>query len=63
MVCSKGGDCLARYLVRMEEMLESVKIIDQAIENLPPGPVNSDVEAVRFVDVTDELGLDFDDLE
>src|SRR5881227_2722810 len=44
VVCAKGGDCLARYLVRMEEMLESVKIIHQAVENLPPGPVNADVE-------------------
>ncbi len=40
IVCSKGGDCLARYLVRMDEMLESVKIIHAAIENLPAGPVN-----------------------
>ncbi|MEN6405985.1 MAG: NADH dehydrogenase (quinone) subunit D [Thermoguttaceae bacterium] len=38
--CADEGDCLARYLVRMEEMRESVKIIHQAIENLPSGPVN-----------------------
>ncbi len=44
VVCAKSGDCYARYLVRMEEMLESLKIIDQAIENLPTGPVNVDVE-------------------
>jgi NADH-quinone oxidoreductase subunit D len=44
VVCSHGCDCLARYLVRMEEMLESTKIIHQAIENLPSGPVNADVE-------------------
>src|SRR5690606_5909983 len=31
--------CFARYFVRMEEMKESLKIIEQAIENLPPGPV------------------------
>src|SRR5712671_2592524 len=35
VVCSHGGDCYARYLVRMEEMRESVKIIHQAIENIP----------------------------
>ncbi len=43
VICSKGGDCYARYLVRMQEMLESVKIIEQAIENIPAGPVNLDV--------------------
>jgi NADH-quinone oxidoreductase subunit D len=40
VICSKGGDCLARYLVRMSEMLESINIIHAAIENLPSGPVN-----------------------
>ena len=40
MVCAKGGDCYSRYLVRMDEMLESVKIVAAAIENLPSGPVN-----------------------
>ena len=40
MVCAKGGDCYSRYLVRMDEMLESAKIIHAAIENLPSGPVN-----------------------
>ena len=43
VVCATSGDCYARYLVRMEEMLESLKIIHQAIENLPGGPVNLDV--------------------
>jgi NADH-quinone oxidoreductase subunit D len=43
VICAAAGDCLARYLVRMEEMLESIKIIEQAVENLPPGPVNVDV--------------------
>lgn len=45
VICSKAGDCLARYLVRMDEMLESIKIIHQAIENLPSGPVNVDVNS------------------
>ena len=40
VVCSHGGDCLARYLVRMDEMAESMKIIAAAVENLPSGPVN-----------------------
>ncbi len=41
--CSQGSDCFARYLVRMAEMRESLKIVAQAIENLPPGPVNVDI--------------------
>jgi NADH-quinone oxidoreductase subunit D len=40
IVCAKGGDCFSRYLVRMDEMLESVNIIKAAIENLPSCPVN-----------------------
>ncbi len=37
--CSKAGDCYARFQVRMMEMLESIKIINQAVENLPSGPI------------------------
>ncbi|MBX3442441.1 MAG: NADH dehydrogenase (quinone) subunit D [Planctomyces sp.] len=44
VVCSQGGDCYARYLVRMQEMLESVKILQQAIENIPAGPINIALE-------------------
>ena len=42
--CATAGDCLARYLVRMAEMRESLKIITQAIENLPSGPVNVGID-------------------
>ncbi len=45
VICATAGDCYARYLVRMEEMLESLKIIHQLIENLPSGPVNVDVDS------------------
>lgn len=38
--CAKAGDCFARYYVRMAEMRESLKIVEQAIENLPSGPVD-----------------------
>jgi NADH-quinone oxidoreductase subunit D len=41
--CATGGDVYNRYLVRMAELVESVKIVSQAIENLPAGPVNVDV--------------------
>jgi NADH-quinone oxidoreductase subunit D len=38
--CSRAGDCYARYLVRIHEIRESLKIVQQALENLPAGPVN-----------------------
>ncbi len=36
------GDTLARYVVRVAEMRESLKIIAQALDSLPSGPVQSD---------------------
>jgi NADH-quinone oxidoreductase subunit D len=42
VVCAQKGDCYSRFLVRMEEMNESLKIVHQAIENLPAGPINID---------------------
>lgn len=36
------GDCYARYLVRVEEMLESCKIMKQAINKMPKGDVMVD---------------------
>nr|WP_320013022.1 NADH-quinone oxidoreductase subunit D [uncultured Desulfobulbus sp.] len=33
------GDIYARYRCRMEEMLQSVRIIQQCIDQLPPGPI------------------------
>ena len=42
--CATAGDCYARYLVRMSEMRESLRMVEQAIENLPSGPVNVGID-------------------
>jgi len=36
------GDTYARYLVRVQELRESLKIVEQALNKLPMGPVRSD---------------------
>lgn len=42
--CATAGDTFARYYVRLAEMRESLKIIQQAVENLPSGPVDIGVD-------------------
>ncbi len=36
---ARNGDCFERYLIRMAELRESVKIIKQALAKMRPGPV------------------------
>jgi NADH-quinone oxidoreductase subunit C/D len=43
-----AGDCFDRYLVRMEEMHQSTRIIEQALASLPGGPVITDDKRVAL---------------
>jgi NADH-quinone oxidoreductase subunit D len=47
------GDCYDRYLVRVEEMRQSLRILDQALRRLPAGPINVDDPRVILPGKTD----------
>jgi NADH-quinone oxidoreductase subunit D len=47
------GDCYDRYLVRMEEMRQSLRILDQALRRLPEGPINVDDPRIILPGKTD----------
>jgi len=42
------GDVFARYVVRLEEIRQSIRIITQILDNLPSGPVNVDDRKVAL---------------
>jgi NADH-quinone oxidoreductase subunit D len=47
---SQRCDVWGRYLVRLEEMRESVKIIQQALDGMPEGPVKADAPKIVLPD-------------
>ena len=47
------GDCYDRYLVRMEEMRQSIRIVQQALDRLPGGPINVEDPRVSLPSKTD----------
>jgi NADH-quinone oxidoreductase subunit D len=40
---SEAGDCYERYRIRIEEIRQSLRIIRQAMDKIPSGPVRADV--------------------
>src|SRR6185437_12614828 len=50
---SNDCDVLARYLIRLEEMRESVKICQQALDGMPEGPIKADAPKIVLPDRED----------
>lgn len=55
------GDNFDKYLVRMEEILQSMRIVEQALAGIPGGPVNVDLPAYRWQSKED-IGTRIDSL-
>jgi NADH-quinone oxidoreductase subunit D len=49
------GDCYDRYFIRLEEMRQSIRILNQVIETLPDGPINVDDRKNRPAPKTEVL--------
>ena len=49
------GDCYDRYLCRMEEMRQSIRILHQALDRLPGGPMDVDDPRITLPTKTDAM--------
>ena len=50
------GDCFDRFLVRMEEIRQSISIIEQAADKMPEGPFMTDDRMMHYPDKKDVYG-------
>ncbi|GAA4474000.1 NADH dehydrogenase (quinone) subunit D [Rhodococcus olei] len=48
VVTDTGSDCYGRYLIRVREMRESLKIVEQCLDRLRPGPVMVDDKKIAW---------------
>ena len=48
VITGSGSDCYDRFLVRVDEMKESLKIVEQCLDRLAPGPVMVDDPKVAW---------------
>lgn len=48
VITDTGSDCYGRYLIRVEEMKESLKIVEQCLDALRPGPVMVDDRKIAW---------------
>ena len=55
VVVGEKGDNFDRYLVRMEEMRQSLRILEQAVARLPEGPINVDNPRLILPGKTDAM--------
>jgi NADH-quinone oxidoreductase subunit C/D len=56
VVVGHRGDTYDRYMVRMEEILQSVRILEQALNNIPAGPISVDDHRVSLPAKEDVYG-------
>ncbi|MFQ5534423.1 MAG: NADH dehydrogenase (quinone) subunit D [Sphingomonadales bacterium] len=48
VIVRNNGDCYDRWICRMDEMRESVRIIEQCMEQMPEGPFIVDMPTIAF---------------